>query len=336
MLVAAFIAKRLALLIPVLIGVSIASFFLIRLIPGDPVLLIVPETATDADIAAARERLGLDQPIPVQYLRYLGGLLQGDFGTSITTNRPIATDLAQRLPMTLELITFAMLLALAVSVALGVYAARRLNRLPDMLTRIGAIVGNSLPEFWLGIMLILLFYQILGIAPAPTGRIGSDFAVPTVTGLITVDTLLAGRWDSFVNALSHLALPVVTLAIVISAPMIRSVRASAIEVMQSDSYRCAAAHGLPERKLVNGYLMRQTLGRLPALAALVFGNLIGGSVLIEFVFSWQGLGQWALRGLQVRDYPVIQTFVLVTATAYVLVFLIADIVQAILDPRVRI
>ncbi|SLN53491.1 ABC transporter permease [Roseisalinus antarcticus] len=336
MRIAAFIAKRLALLIPVLIGVSIASFFLIRLIPGDPVLLIVPETATEADIAAARERLGLDQPVPVQYLRYLGGVLQGDFGTSIATNRPVAMDLAQRLPVTLELVTLAMLLAVAASVALGVHAARRLNRLGDMVTRIGAIIGNSLPEFWLGIMLILLFYQGLGIAPAPSGRIDSALAVPTVTGLITVDTLLAGRWDSFLNALAHLALPVVTLAVATSAPLIRSVRASAIEVMQSDNYRCAAAHGLPEGRLVNRYLMRQTLTRLPALAALVFGNLIGGSVLIEFVFSWQGLGQWALRGMQVRDYPVIQSFVLVTATAYVLVFLVADIVQAMLDPRVRI
>lgn len=336
MRIALFLMRRLILLIPVLAGVSIVSFFLIRLIPGDPVLLVVPETATAQDIELARERLGLDEPLPVQYMHYLGNLLQGDFGVSITTNRPIATDLVQRLPLTLELVGLSMAAALVLSVIGGIYAARHVRKWPDWMTRIGAMMGNSLPEFWLGLMLILVFYQTLQIAPAPSGRIDPDLAVPPVTGMITIDTLLAHSGRGFASALAHLALPVATLAIVISAPLLRAVRAAAIEVIESDAYRCAQAHGLPESVLVRGYLLRPTLARLPALAALVFGTLLGGSVLIEYVFSWQGLGQWALRALQLRDYPVIQAFVLITATAYVLVFLLADLVQAMLDPRVRI
>jgi peptide/nickel transport system permease protein len=331
-----YVLRRLVLLIPVLIGVSLAAFFLIRVLPGDPVLLIVPETATPADIEIARERYGLDRPLPEQYLSYLGGMLQGDFGTSITTNGPVGTQLAQRIPLTLELVSYALLIALVISIAGGVYAARRSGRLPDHVTRMLALAGNSLPEFWLGLVLILIFYQWLGLAPAPAGRIGSGFDVPTVTGFISIDALLSGNPAAVGSALHHLMLPVLTLAIVITAPLLRSVRASAIEVADSDSYRCAEAHGLKQRVLTRAYLLRPTLIRLPTLAAIVFGNLLGGSVLIEFVYSWQGLGQWALRGLLLRDYPVIQAFVLVAATAYVLVFLLADVLQAALDPRIKV
>lgn len=335
MRMAAYILKRLLQLIPVLIGVSLISFFLIRMLPGDPVLLVVPETATAADIAAARTRLGLDQPIPVQYWHYLGNVLQGDFGTSITTNRPVATDLRQRIPITIELLVYAMIGSILLAVAGGIAAAKHLRKLPDRAMRILALIGNSLPEFWLGMMLILLFYQMMQVAPAPSGRIDADLAVPVQTGVIVIDAALSGSWASLSSALQHLVLPVLTLMIVVTAPMLRSVRASAIEVLESDNYRCAEAHGLSGGVLTRAYLMRPSLIRLPALAAIVFGNLLGGSVLIEYVFSWQGLGQWALRGLQVRDYPVIQAFVLVAACAYVLVFLLADVIQAALDPRVR-
>ncbi len=331
-----FVSRRLALLAPVLIGVSIATFVLIRVLPGDPVLLIVPETATAQDIADTRERYGLDRPLVVQYLDYVAGIFRGDFGSSITTNRPIATDLAQRLPLTLELVVLALAIALVLAITGGLYAARHVGRWPDHVTRIGALIGNSLPEFWLGLVFILVLFQGLGIAPPPTGRIGTGFDVVRVTGFISIDAALSGNPAAFLSALHHLMLPVMTLALVITAPMLRSVRASAIETRDGDSFRCAEAHGLADRVLSRAYLVRQTLIRLPTLAAIIFGNLLGGSVLIEFVFSWQGLGQWALRGLLLRDYPVIQAFVLVTATAYVLVFLLADILQAALDPRVKV
>lgn len=331
-----YILRRLALLVPVLVGVSIVTFLLIRVLPGDPVLLIVPETATAEDIADARARYGLDRPLASQYASYLGGMLRGDFGNAITTNRPVGLDLAQRIPLTLELVTCALAIALVLAVAGGMFAARYANRLPDHVTRVVALAGNSLPEFWLGLVLILVFYQALGLAPPPAGRIGNDFDVVRVTGFISVDAALSGNPAAFLSALHHLMLPVLTLAIVITAPLLRSVRASALEVRDSDSYRCAEAHGLKDAVLSRAYLLRQTLIRLPTLAAIVFGNLLGGSVLIEFVYSWQGLGQWALRGLLLRDYPVIQAFVLVAATAYVLVFLLADVLQAALDPRVKV
>lgn len=332
----AYIARRLLLVAPVLIGVSLLTFALVRVLPGDPVLLIVPETATEADIEAARERFGLDRSLPVQYADYLSGLVTGDFGNSITTNAPIANQLAQRLPVTLELVVLALALALVLAVVGGIFAARCAGRPSDQALRVGSLAGNAMPDFWLALILILIFYQMLGIAPPPTGRIGNGFDVQTVTGFMVIDAALSGDLAALRSALGHLALPVITLAIVITAPLLRTVRAAAIEVIESDAYKCAAAHGLTERHLTRFYLLRPTLARLPTLAAIVFGNLLGGSVLIEFVFSWQGLGQWALRGLLVRDYPVIQAFVMVTATGYVLIFLLADIAQAALDPKVRV
>lgn len=336
MRLARYILRRLALLIPVLIGVSLLTFVLVRVLPGDPVLLIVPETATEADIAAARERFGLDRPLAVQYVEYLAGLVAGDFGTSITTNAPVGVQLAQRLPVTLELVAGAMVLAMAAALAGGLYAALHAGGVADHSLRLGSLAGNALPDFWLALIFILVFYHLAGIAPAPAGRIGPEFQVPRVTGFITLDAALSGDPAALRSALAHLALPVLTLAVVITAPLLRAVRAAALEVIGSDAYRCAAAHGLSGRRLARHYLFRPTLARLPTLAAIVFGNLLGGSVIIEYVFSLQGLGQWALRGLLLRDYPVIQAFVLITATGYMIVFLLADIAQAALDPRVRV
>ncbi len=324
------------MLAPVLVGVSILCFLLIRVLPGDPILSIVPETATAEDIERTRARYGLDRPILTQYADYMLGVLQGDFGDSIQTNRSVAEQIAERLPRTLELIVLGFLLALVLAVVLGLYSATRAGKPGDHIARILALTGNSLPEFWLGLVFILVFFAALGWAPAPTGRIATGIDIRTITGFMTVDAILTGNGRAFVSAVYHLWLPVLTLGIVVLAPLMRSVRASALEVMRSDSYNCAQAHGLTPSRLLFGYLVRETMVRVPVLAALVLGNLIGGSVLVEFVFSWQGFGQWALRGLLLRDYPVIQAYVLVTASFYVVAFLVADVVQAALDPRIRI
>lgn len=324
------------MLAPVLVGVSILCFLLIRVLPGDPILSIVPETATAEDIERTRARYGLDRPILTQYADYMLGVLQGDFGDSIQTNRSVAEQIAERLPRTLELIILGFLLALVLAVVLGLYSATRAGKPGDHIARILALTGNSLPEFWLGLVFILVFFAALGWAPAPIGRIATGIDIRTITGFMTVDAILTGNGRAFVSAVYHLWLPVLTLGIVVLAPLMRSVRASALEVMRSDSYHCAQAHGLTPSRLLFGYLVRETMVRVPVLAALVLGNLIGGSVLVEFVFSWQGFGQWALRGLLLRDYPVIQAYVLVTASFYVVAFLVADVVQAALDPRIRI
>lgn len=336
MRVFALILRRLQRLIPVLIGVSVLCFVLIRVLPGDPILSIVPETATAEDIERTRVRYGLDQPISIQYFKYMRGVLHGDFGTSIQTNRLVVEQIRERLPRTLELIGYGFLFSLVLSISLGFLSAAKVGRLVDHTSRFGVLIGNSLPEFWLALVLILVFFGWLDWAPAPIGRIDTDLGLEPLTGFLTFDALISRNWPALRSAFSHLILPVVTLGIVGAAPMMRSVRASALEVMQSPGYRCATAHGMNSRELFWRYLFRESLVPLPVLAGLIFGNLLGGSVLVEYVFSWQGFGQWALRGLLLRDYPVIQSFVLVTAGFYVVIFLIADIVQAMLDPRVRL
>jgi len=324
------------MLAPVLLGVSIFCFVLIRVLPGDPILAIVPETATQEDIDRTRARYGLDQPLVKQYGAYMSGVVQGDFGDSIQTNRPVVEQIAERLPRTLELVVLGFILALFMAIILGLFAALHAGRVGDHLARIGALVANSMPEFWLGLVLILVFFAALGVAPGPTGRIATGVDYEVITGFLIIDSIVSGNTEALVSALHHLMLPVLTLGVIVVAPMMRSVRASALQVMRSDSYRCATAHGLASKTLLFGYLLRETMVRVPTLAALVLGNLIGGSVLVEFVFSWQGFGQWALRGLLLRDYPVIQAYVLVTASFYVVAFLIADVVQAALDPRIRV
>jgi peptide/nickel transport system permease protein len=333
---ARYTARRLLLLIPVLIGISIFTFVLIRVLPGDPIRTIVPETATEADIAAARERYGLDRPLPVQYGVYLSSLLRGDLGRSFQTNIAVREQLLERIAPTLQLTTLALLVALAVAIPVGIFSALRAGRFGDQVARVGALAGSAFSEFWLGLLLILIFYSYLQVVPPPSGRIAYDVDLQTITHMEVVDSIITGNLAALGSALHHLALPVATLAIISSAPLIRSVRASALQVLASESYRCAEAHGLPRQLLARRYLLRESLISLPTLVALIYGYLLGGAVLVEYVFSWQGFGQWALQGLLLRDYPVIQAFVLISATLYVLVFLVADLVHAVLDPRVRL
>lgn len=331
-----FVARRLLQLLPVLLGVVLVTFMLVRVLPGDPVRSILGPAATEEDVAALRARHGLDQSLWQQFLDYLRGIATGDLGTSIQSGGSVTSELAVRLGPTLELVVLALAVALLFATVLGIWSARRAHRVGDHTIRVLALTGNSLPDFWLGLVLILVGYGIVGWFPAPAGRVDPDTDVARLTGAELVDAAVTGNGPGMLSALHHLALPVATLAIVITAPLLRSVRASALEVLSSESYTAAAAHGLPPWTLRRGYLVRATLARLPSLAALVFGFGIGSVVLIEYVFSWQGFGQWALRGLLFRDYPVVQASVLVFAACYVLVFLIADVVQAALDPRVKI
>jgi peptide/nickel transport system permease protein len=328
--------RRLALLVPVLLGVSILTFVLIRVLPGDPVRTIMPATATEADIQAARERFGLNDPIIVQYGIWLKDVVHGDLGTSFQTGIPVRAELLDRIGPTFELVTASLILAIVISIPLGLLAARRAGRPSDHAVRVAALSGGAVSEFWLGLLLILVFYNYAHIAPAPDGRVGPGVNLKSITTMEVVDASITANWLALKSALSHLVLPMITLALVSSAALTRGVRASALEVLSSDAYRCAEAHGLRQRALLVRYTLRGSLVGLPALAALIYGYLLGGAVLVEFVYSWQGFGQWALNGLRVRDYPVIQTFVLVSATFYVLVFLVADVVHALLDPRVKL
>ncbi|WP_433378722.1 ABC transporter permease [Actinoplanes sp. CA-142083] len=331
-----FVGRRLLQLIPVLLGVVVLTFLLVRVLPGDPIRSILGPNATEADAAAARARFGLDQPLWKQFLDYLQGLVTGDFGTSIQSGTPVRDEMALRIGPTFELVVIAVTIAVLLAIWLGIWSARRADRVGDHTVRVFALFGNSIPEFWLGLVLILVGYAALGWFPAPSGRVDPDTNLTPITGADLVDAIITGNGPAAASAAAHLVLPVLTLVIGVLAPLLRSVRASALEVLRSEAYAAASAHGLPERTLLRGYLRRAALVRLPSLAALVFGTAIGSTVLVEYVFSWQGFGQWALRGLLYRDYPVVQASVLVFALCYVLVFLIADVVHAMLDPRVRI
>ncbi|WJK35478.1 ABC transporter permease [Solwaraspora sp. WMMA2065] len=336
MRIARFVARRLLQLVPVLLGVIVATFVLVRVLPGDPIRTILGPNSTEVEAAAARARYGLDQPLWKQFLDYLGGLLTGDLGTSIQSGNAVAGELALRVGPTLQLVVLAVAVAVLIAVVGGIWSARRADRAADHGIRVLALIGNSVPEFWLGLVLVLVGYSMLGWFPAPSGRVDPDTNLTPITGAELIDAALTANGPAFTSALAHLALPVATLAIVVVAPLLRSVRASALEVLHSEAYTAAAAHGLRDRLLRRGYLVRSALVRLPSLAALVFGTAVGSTVLIEYVYSWQGFGQWALRGLLYRDFPVVQASVLLIAVCYVLVFLIADVVHAILDPRVKI
>jgi len=332
----AYVVKRLLLLIPVLFGISIVTFVLLRVVPGDPLRSLLPQTATDADLARIRERYGLDRSVVDQYWIYLDKLLHGDFGSSFQTGAPVTREMFERLGPTIELVTIALLVALVIGIVFGVVSALRVNRPSDHVIRVGSLAATAIPEFWLALLLILIFYYELGVVAAPVGRYGASVSFPEVTRIDLIDATLAGNAAAVSSVASHLLLPVAALAAVTSAPIIRTVRASALNALASESYRCAEAHGLPRRALVHHYVLRESLAGVPTLAALIYGNLLGGAVLIEFIFGWQGFGQWALQALQVRDYPVIQAFVLVSATVYVIVFLLADVIHAVLDPRVKL
>lgn len=331
-----YVIRRLLLLVPVLVGVSMVTFVLIRVLPGDPVRTIMPATATPADIVAAKHRFGLDKSLPDQYWIWLKGLLHGRLGTSFQTGVDVRSEFLSRIGPTFELVTLALLLALLIAIPLGIVAALRFGRASDHGIRLVALSGGAVSEFWLGLLLILIFYNDLHVAPAPEGRLGPDVSLHRLTSMEVVDAALTGNGAAFSSALSHAALPVLTLAIVSSAPLIRGVRAAALQVLASDAYRCAVSHGLSRGVLLVGYTLRSSVVGLPTLAALIYGNLLGGAVLVEYVFSWQGFGQWALDGLLLRNYPVIQTFVLVSALFYVLIFLVADVIHAALDPRVKL
>ncbi|MDR5698341.1 ABC transporter permease [Agromyces aerolatus] len=331
-----YVGIRLLLVIPVLLGVLVLTFLLVRVLPGDPVQAFVTPGMSVEDVERVRERLGLDIPLWQQFLEYFVGVFQGDFGTSIQTNTPIAVELALRVAPTLELALLAVLIALVIAVVLGIWSARRVGNPIDHVSRVGSLAGTALPEFWLGLVLIVVAYQWLHWAPAPSGRVDRDAAPAPITGAELIDAIITGNGPAMASALAHLWLPMLTIIVGASASLLRSVRAAALEILASPAWNTAVAHGVRGRTLSNGYLLRGTLSRLPTLVAIVLGNVLGTVVLVEQVFSWQGMGQWLLRGLMTRDYPVVQAGVLVIALVYAIAYLIADLLHAALDPRVRL
>jgi len=330
-----YILRRLLALIPQLLAISVVTFVLARLLPGDPVGMILGPLATPESIAALRTQMHLDQPIYLQYWYYLVDLLHGDLGRSWSTSESVWSDLIVRVPATLELITYSLLLALVVGISIGIVTAFRQGGWMDRMTRVYGLMAGAIPDFWLGLLLIFFFYFELRIFPPPLGRLDPFLTPPAhITGMYTIDSLLTGNWACLASSISHLALPVITLAFASAGSIMRMTRATMIGILDGDFIRHARLSGLPERVLLR-YALRNALPPVVTLVAIIYGYLLGGAVLIENVFGWGGLGQYAVQAMSNSDYAAIQGFVLVAATFTLILYLIVDLIYFAVDPRIN-
>ncbi|MEU4245078.1 ABC transporter permease [Actinoplanes sp. NPDC026619] len=333
-----FVLVRLGALVLLAVGITLVSFILTNLIPGDPAAANLGQRALSdpAIVAAFRHQHGLDQPLPVQYGKYLAGLLHGDFGTSQRSNRPVSDELAEYVPATLELAITAVVVSLVVGVGLGILAATRRNSWLDQLLRVVSLAGVSMPTFWLALAAFFVLFYKLGILPGG-GRLDPGLDPPPhVTGLYTVDSLLAGQWDIFGNAVFHLIMPALVLAAYTVGLLTRFTRASMLEVLGNDYIRTAHAKGLPGRTIVFRHVLRPALVPILTVAGLAFGSLLSGTVLVEQIFSWNGIGQYAYQSALNLDLPAIMGVSLVVAVIYVTVNFVVDLLYGVVDPRVRL
>jgi ABC-type dipeptide/oligopeptide/nickel transport system permease component len=333
----ATILRRLAMGLPALFGVVVVSFALTRLLPGDPAVYFAGAAPTPEAIADLRRTLLLDRPLPQQFAAYLGDLLHGNLGRSLVTGQPVLQDLATRFPATLELTLTAIALALLIAVPLGVAGAMRKGSSIDHIARMVSTVALSLPSFFTGLLLVFVFYYLVGIAPAPLGRLAPmSFPPPERTGFMVLDAALAGDWAASRDAAAHLLLPALALAIAGVGPLTRVTRSAMLAVLSSDFIRAARAYDLPRWKLVYAYALRNAMLPVLTTAGVVFSFLISANVVVEKVFSWPGIGSYALEALVASDYAAVQGFVLAVATLYVLINIAIDVLYGIVDVRVRL
>jgi len=334
-----FIARRLALSLLVLLGVATIVFALTRIIPSDPASLYLGPRARPAEIASIEERFGFNRPLIEQYGQYLKGLVRGDLGHSLATKRPVVQELASRLAATLELMAVAMLLAVAIGIPLGVLSTKLRGSIGEALVRVTSVIGVSMPAFWLGLLLQLVFVHLLGWFPA-AGRVDGSlrFVAPidTLTGLNLLDTLLTGNLVAFRDALSHIILPAVTLAAYPIGLVTRMTRAAMLEVLSQDYIRTARAYGVAEWRVLGRFALRNAIGPTLTILGLTMAFMLTGAFYVEVIYAWPGLGSFTVRSFLNVDYPAILGMTLFGAAGYVLVNLAVDAGQALLDPRVRV
>lgn len=331
-----YLAKRLLSLLPVLLGITLVVFLLLHAIPGDPATVLLGERATPEQVAALREQLGLNQPLVVQYVTFLGHLLRLQLGTSIMSGVPVGAELLARYPATVELALAAMVMALLLGLPAGIFAAVYKNRWLDQWLMAGSLLGVSLPVYWLGLLLIYLFAVNLHWLP-PSGRIGVDvgFLFRPITGFYTLDALLQGNWTALGDVLAHLVLPAVTLGTIPLAILARITRSAMLEVLSQDYIRTARAKGVPEWRVIGQHALKNALLPVSTIAGLQFGTLLGGAILTETIFAWPGIGSWMYQGILERDYPVVQGGVIVVAVTFVVINVLVDLSYAIIDPRIQ-
>ncbi len=328
------IFRRLLGALPSLAGVVVVTFILTRALPGDPAAFFAGAAATPEAVEEVRKQLGLDKNLAQQFLRYLGELAHGDLGQSLTTGQPVSTELVNRLPASLELTLFGLVLAALVAIPLGVLAATRRDSWIDHVSRLITTAGVSLPVFFTGLLLIYIFYFKLGWAPSPMGRLDPYASAPaTVTGFFIIDSLLARDLELLTASLKQLLLPAITMAIFVMAPLARMTRAAMLTALSSDYTRTARAMGLSRYTVVYRYALRNALLPVVTTLGMVFSFMLGANVLVEKVFSWPGIGAYAIEALVASDYAPVQGFVLTMAILYVLLNLVIDVLYSIIDPR---
>lgn len=332
-----FIVRRLLTSILLVLGVTLISFTITQLVPGDPVAANLGQSAySDPEIVAAFEKeFGLDQPVPTQYYKYLSNLVQGDLGVSLSSKRPVAEDIREYFPATLEIAVVAVFLSFFIGLFLGIISAITRDKLPDQIIRVISLTGVSMPAFWTALTAFYIFFFLLGWAPG-TGRLepGGE-PPPTVTGLFTIDALLVGDFATFRQAFSYLLLPAIVLAIYAVGVLTRFTRASMLEILGNDYVRAARAKGLPEYVVIRRHVLRPALLSIITVAGVAFASLLAGSVLVENVFSWPGLGQYAYRAAIGLDLPGIMGVSMIVATVYILMNLLVDILYRVIDPQMK-
>lgn len=332
-----FIGKRLVAGVFLVVGISFVAFVLTNLVPGDPAAAALGQRAIEdpATVAAFRAKYGLDEPLWRQYLLYLGNLVQGDFGTSQQTRRPVGADIAKFLPATAELALVAILISLVVGLALGITAAVFRDRFLDSLIRVLSLGGVSVPTFWLALAASVVFSVKLGWLPS-TGQLDPGMDRPEdLTGMVLVDSLLTGNWETFGSALEHIIMPAVVLAAYTIGMITRFTRASMLEVLGNDYIRAARAKGLPERTVLFRHVLRPALVPIITVTGLALGSLLSGTVLVENIFSWPGMGQYAYKSSLALDLPAVMGVSIVIAVIYVVINLAVDILYSVIDPRIR-
>jgi len=332
---ASFIFKRIAATLAVLFFATLIAFLLLRVSPGDPARQVLGPQASPEAVERLRGEMGLNDSLPKQYVTYITDIAKGDLGMSWRTRIPVKDELENRVPATVELGLYAIVISVALAIPMGVLAAAS-RRWIDRLSRWLAVIGLGTPPFWLGLALILIFFTWLNVAPPPFGRLSEGFPVPPkVTGLLTVDSLLAGDFPTFFNALSHLALPAITLGLPLAAYLSRIMRRSTADVFRLDFIRTARAKGASERRIMFRHAMPNALLPVLTLSALYFGELLAGSLLVEAVFGWPGVGGYVSESVLAQDFAPVQGAILLGAFTYSILNLGADLLYGVVDPRIR-
>jgi len=329
------IVKRLAFLVLVVLGVSVITFAVSHLIPGDPARLIAGDRASDEIVQHIRQTLGLDRPWPVQYWRYLDGLLHGDLGISIRTSRPVLEDLRAFFPATMELALVALFLATMLGIPLGILSAVYRNKTTDQVVRTVAVSGISTPAFWLGLILIIVFYGKLAILPGG-GRLPEGLDPPAkISGFYILDSLLTGNRATLVASLKHIILPGFSLGFVHLGIVARQIRSAMLEQLGEDYVRTARANGLPKWTVILRHALPNALIPSVTMLGLALGDLLYGAVLTETVFAWPGMGAYVVNSIQALDFPAVMGFAVVVSFAYVILNLVVDLLYMVIDPRIK-